>query len=268
MNKFARIPLLIIVTILTTIFTQAQIIPIYEAKVGGLMGGVQNGKWLTPAQVAPSLKDHEEYVLATWMGVEEGGVTFGTKPEIEEPCEDFYFMKLELEIDTGIAIGSGAKWNIVPRTPKAINLKDPVYVSMVSTFLKTKKTPKPQVKITQAYRVDLEGDGQEEVLIAATRYISNDTSDANKGDYSFVMLRKIVGGKVQNMLLDGEFYNSFKDFSAPNTYEFSGVADLNGDGKMEIIVHSHYYEGSSSWIYEMKAGKPVNVKELNVGCGV
>ncbi len=40
------------------------------------------------------------------------------------------------------------------------------------------------------------------------------------------------------------------------------LADLSGDGKMEIVLGINYYEGDRNIIFEMKNGKPIKVLEL------
>lgn len=51
----------------------------------------------------------------------------------------------------------------------------------------------------------------------------------------------------------------------PNTYDLTSILDLNGDGSMEIVVYSYYYEGSFTTVYELKDGKAKTV--LDAGCG-
>jgi hypothetical protein len=41
----------------------------------------------------------------------------------------------------------------------------------------------------------------------------------------------------------GEVYPKPDESVAPNVYQVTAVLDLNGDGKLEVIVHSFYYEG-------------------------
>ncbi|MEP7037653.1 MAG: hypothetical protein ABI891_04870, partial [Acidobacteriota bacterium] len=124
------------------------------------------------------------------------------------------------------------------------------------------------IKITQAFRVDLEGDGREEVLLTATSYVKNITSHAEKGDYSLIVLRKLVGKTVKNIILTGEFVTKRITFGAPGKYELSAIADLNGDGRMEIVVYGKYYEGDWVETYETTNNVPVKVKKLDAGCGV
>ncbi len=244
--------------------SQKQVVLIVELKLSGLIGGVQNGKWLTVKQIALKLKATTEFSLIGWNGIEEGGVTVGKRGEIEDVCQNFYRMKFDLTLDSGVAIGSNAKWNPMPRVPKTID--SAAYKNIIAGVLKTKGLAKTTVKTEQAYSVDLEGDGKDEVILVSTFYKNGLASNANVGDYSFVLLRKIVGKTVQNIVVTGDFINRNIDFGAPNQYVLSSIADLNGDGKMEIIIYGEYYEGSWAEIYEIKGNKPTKV--LETGCVV
>lgn len=251
-----------------TILGQTAVVPVVELHNRGLLGGVQNGKWVAPTKFSSKLKAESEFVLVGSKGVEEGGVTLGKKGEKEDVCQDFTRYEFELKQENGIAIGSGAKWNPVPRMPKAIDKNNATYKTAVANFLKKKGIAQPNVRITEAFRIDLEGDGTEEVVIAATYYKGGLTSDAKVGDYSVILLRKAVGKTVTDHLLMGDFVLKNVEFGAPNEYHISAIADLNGDGKMEVVYYGNYYEGDSAGAYEMRNGKPVMIKEFEIGCGV
>src|SRR5436309_1558132 len=83
-----------------------------------------------------------------------------------------------------------------------------------------------------------------EVQISATNYSSKDDSVPMRspaGSYSCVLLRRVVAGKVETQMFEGEFhpkaYVSKDDsFDAPSAYKVVAVLDLDGDGKMEIVV--------------------------------
>ena len=149
----------------------------------------------------------------------------------------------------------------------------------VRDFLKVRGVADPKVRITRILRIDLDGDGEEEVLVNATNYFtdekSNDSSAApfpeapihapQSGNYSIVILRRVVDGNVRTELVAGEVYAKPNESVAPNVYDLAAVLDLNGDGKLEVIVHSFYYEGGETTIYRCGPKKAEAV--LSVACG-
>jgi len=80
------------------------------------------------------------------------------------------------------------------------------------------------------------------------------------------MIERVVEGKREAELVDGEFYPKAKTDSAPNKFEIAALADLNGDGKIDIVVRSAYYEGDeiSVFAYQQSGARKV----LSVGCGL
>jgi len=235
-----------------------------------LLGGAQNGKWITAEKTTALLKDKTEFKIINFNGIGKGTV-FGTKGERQGVCLEIPVINLpETESDNPdenvrFALGANAKWDPFPRVPQAISLTDKTYTKSVAKFLRTKGIAKTKIVITQAYQIDLEGDGRNEIIIAGNYYKRGMSEEQNAGDYSFVLLKKIVKGKHRNILMGGEFFTSkllqSGDFDPPNNREISAIADLNGDGKMEFVLWDIYYEGNRSVVFEMKSGKPVKVLE-------
>lgn len=263
-----RILTTILFIISTVILANGQqtVVPIIEVKVGGLLGGVQNGKWLDAKTTFEMLNGEKSYSLFGIKG--RVGELTATVESPDVPCEEFYYVKNDLDVREGIGVGTNRNWNIVPRTPRAISLTDKTYLKIVSDILRANGLPKSKPRIEQAVRVDLEGDGVDEVLLTAGSYTGNIQPNAAAGNYSFVLLRKIVGGKVKNIIIAEEYVKKRIEFGAPSRFEISAIADLNGDGKMEFVLYGEYYEGSEAGVYEMKGDQAVEVKELSAGCGV
>lgn len=239
--------------------------PIVDAETGFLLGGTVNKFWINAAQVAPLLKGGEQYRLYGVGGYV--GTVKGSKAESAgAPCDETQVLTLSPQVRvTGPIIGSGGPWKAMPRVVRSQSTTQPVYLDAVAAVLKDNGIANPTVRITQLLRVDLDGDGVTEVLISANNYVDGVKPSALAGDYSVVLLRKVINGQVQTTMLEGDFYPDAADFAAPNNFNISAIADLNGDGNMDIAVHGEYYEGAWTSIYEVKGAKATEV--LVEGCG-
>ena len=250
----------------------AELHPIVAVEFGYFFGATVNGKWIKAEDAAKSIPDettYRIYGLTQPLGEVKGG-----KPKaVEDVCTDTLTVSLSSKPEKGV-IALAAPWNALPRKPQVIDPTQKVYVDAVSDFLKTRGIEQPQVKMESILRVDLDGDGEDEVLISATNYFSKDNRVPMRspaGSYSMVILRRVVAGKVETQLVEGEFYpkayvSDDASFNAPNVYKVIAVLDFDGDGKMEIVVRSDYYEGGATTIYRCN---PKKVEELlSVACGV
>ena len=251
--------------------------PIVEVQNGYLFGATADGKWIKAEEAAKALRGettYRIYGLTQSLGEAKGGKP---KPAEEEVCSDLLTVSLSSQPEKG-AIALAGPWNALPRKMQILDATQQVYVDAARDFLKTKGIDKPKVKIESILRVDLDGDGEEEVLISATNYFRKDESVPMRSpaaSYSMVLLRRVVAGKVETQLVEGEFHpkaypgkgtDDDASFDAPNAYKVIAVLDLDGDGKMEIVVRSDYYEGGATTIYRCN---PKKVEELlSVSCGV
>jgi hypothetical protein len=252
--------------------TASDLHPIVEVQSGYLFGAASDGKWLKAEESARSVKADTTYQIYS-LTAKLGEATGSAPKSVDEPCPNTMEVTLSEKPEDGV-IALAAPWNALPRKPRMADTTQQVYVDAVRDFLKTKGIEQPKLKIESIVRVDLDGDGEEEVLISATNYFSKKDRVPMRspaGSYSMVLLRRVVAGKVETQLVQGEFYpkayvSSDGSFNAPNAYSVIAVLDLDGDGKMEVVVASNYYEGAETTIYRCDPKKIEAL--LSVACGV
>ena len=250
----------------------ADLHPIVEVQSGYLFGAISDGKWIKADETAKLLTDetaYRVYGLTQALGDAKGGKP---KPLEGAPCEETLTVSLSPKPEKGV-IAIAAPWNALPRKPKVTDTTQQAYVDAVRDFLKTKGIDQPKVKIDEILRVDLDGDGEEEVLISATNYFGKKDRIPMRspaGSYSMVLLRQVVAGKAETQLVAGEFHpkayiSKEGSFDAPSAYKVIATLDLDGDGKLEIVVDSNYYEGQEITIYRYDPKKSESL--LSVACG-
>lgn len=245
----------------------AKVYPIVSMDLSALIGGTVNGKWVDYDDIKGHLKGGEKYRIYSMTKYLGEGI--GSKPNDEQPGPSpTVEIKSKSKI-SGAAFGVAGGWNALPRIPRIASNKQKVYMNEVNSILKKKKLTNAKVNITQVIRVDLDGDKQDEVLISAVtprEEYAREGPQAKSGDYSFVFMRKIVKGKVKTIMINGVFYSKDHDFEtdpvAPDKYKVAAVLDLDGDGKMEIIIRGEYYEGIYYMVYKLNGSV---LKE--VACG-
>lgn len=245
-----------------------------------LVGAAQNGKWIKETDVAPNFGKTEKYLGFDSLKNKKSFEIFGTSGETGCGARQYYFGKTNkipenIYDDTTtlkpiLAIGANANWNPLPRTATKIGLTNKTYQKVALGFLRTKGIIAKTIKLERAFSVDLEGDGSEEIFLEAT---VNTTKNGDlvwmerAGNYSFVMMRKMVGGKPKDFLVEGNFNPRKEPVEGYHVeYDLTAFADLNGDGKLETVVEGTYsYAGTSTEIYE--SDKNALKEVLAVECG-
>ena len=135
--------------------------------------------------------------------------------------------------------------NAQPRLPRMQSLNQESYQRAAAGLLRAQGLNIERAQLTQLMRVDLDGDGVEEVLFSArSRPNYGDTPEEKRGDYSLIGLRYVDGGQVKTVTLASSVSTKDVAFAAPYKFEIMSCVDVDGDGKMEIAGANNYYEGN------------------------
>ena len=161
----------------------------------------------------------------------------------------------------GVAIS--APWELQPHLFEAIN-DDGTYAQFAKELLANRGLNVDNPVIKQLYRLDIEGDGINEVLAVA-----EDTSNqflTTNGDYSIVFLRKVVQGEVATAVLESTVITDAENQWYVG-YTIGAVADLNNDGKMEMVINSADLEGFGVAVWEYANDDLGPIMLFQTGCG-
>ena len=241
--------------------------PIVDATSGFLLGGSHNGQWLDAFAIMPSLQDGERSYLLYAGSTFEGQINVSppTTP-LEGPCGGTPAVSFPDNGDHSGRIAIVARWDPASRQPQSLPLDTPVYVEAIAQLLQAQGISEPEVQLTSVDRIDLEADGVDEVLITAARLtgLGSGLPTAAAGDYSLVVLRKVVGEDVASIPLAMTVFTEDIELADPVQYSVLAMLDLDGNGNLEIVLEGRYFEGRFVTVYEIN-GQDVEAV-LTVGC--
>ncbi|WP_156372664.1 hypothetical protein [Deinococcus sp. Leaf326] len=251
--------------------------------LGGWQGnGRQGGRWLTDAQVAARLGPAATY--QAWTLGRATGTARGSRPgSMGEPCEQTLSTRMSpVPPEGALRVYLPAGLRAVPRPVQVLPPSNPTYTEIIRADLRRRGVAQPRVRVTGLTRTDLDGDGTQEVLIEA-RYFREEGPEGTAfspppagqpGDYSLLLVRFVREGRAVTSTLAAylgpkQAWDSGSDQPMPmaNLYRLAGVADLDGDGRMELIVYSAYYEGQGFAVYSWTPVGGAKLR-LETGCGV
>jgi len=248
---------------------------------GLLLGASINGEWVSDGDLQQDRKYHDFRIwggegvqLYSLLKKEGEGVALALPEDHEEdgmPPDPARFLRVQVSAAKTHSVGcallavSGEK-DALPRAPVALGVKNEAYRNAVREYLESCGVQEDHPEITQIFRIDLEGDGVDEVLINAQNLLkpsdpafssgkslwktaqSGIIPARKKGAYSVILLRRVVQGKVETIPLAEMFSDSSR--SAFTLFKISQFADLDGDGKLEVILTSASSGRYACTVYE------------------
>jgi peptidoglycan hydrolase-like protein with peptidoglycan-binding domain len=242
------------------------LIPIIDADTNWLIGATEQGRWIDAPTAGP-LIGTQQYQFLTTMG--DSSTATGTimRSDLRDICPNLFTVELQPQIDrqNTIGIGSGATHALQPQPIAQLDLTSADYDNAITDALNVVGLSNPTIGLVQGFQTDIDGDGTQEVVLTAEHRADGTdhvTPSAKAGDYSAVMIVK--NGKATLVAYD--IQTKDVEFGAPLEFRVVGVADLNGDSRMDLVVRSSYYEGTTIIIYDLL---PEGSREaISTGCGV
>lgn len=229
------------------------------------LGGISDGKWLQREEFFNSgIVDFDGFEYDVYSKDINTGMATGRQPtnwmsgesiQGDKYEEDFCIIELYDEKNQTVSydIALKSEWNLFPRSYKEQSTEQEDYTTLVNNYLVEYGIENPDTSIKQIISVDLEGDGTEEILIAADNTIDDQFGQVRKGDNAVLIFRKVVDGEVKDQIVEQDI--RLNDDENPSYYRVlfrvETIADLDGDNVMEIIVRSWYYEGEAWSIYKL-----------------
>ncbi|MFC4456533.1 hypothetical protein [Deinococcus sonorensis] len=288
-TRFPRLRYALAVTLLSSLLGHAAAptpaVPILAGSGGDvayLLGAWAGGRWLADHAAVPQLEPATRY--RSWSLGKAVTSARGARPtSLGEPCDATLGTELHLPGPEGaLRLYLPERVQAAPRPVEVLPTANPAYAEVVRAELRRRGIARPQVQLTRLVRADLDGDGTQEVLIEA-RHFQGEAQQGSAlyppptgqpGDYSVLLLRSVWNGQAVTSTL-GAYLGPARrwdpESSAPmplaTLYRLVDVADVNGDGRMELVTYSAYYEGSGFGVYEWTPRQGAQLR-LETGCGV
>lgn len=224
-----------------------------------LVGGVLKGNgWLSGVQAARYIGNEMVYDFFSPNGSIQ---VQGNVLEFSPTCRNHYMRSSFVLPEPMVGVASG--WITEKRGTTDISTDDPFYVQAVAEWFGSQGNSPTEIHITRILQADIEGDGVDEVLLSASFFKEKTlTFSTETGDYSIVLMRKVIGNNILTIPLVKDYYVSSVpniEISYPNTYTLAEVVDLNGDGTLEVIVDVRRWEGWGAIVYRLDGQ---NVREV------
>jgi hypothetical protein len=142
-------------------------------------------------------------------------------------------------------------WGVTKGAVTELSADGQFYQQTVLDWLTAEGVTEPQLGTLQVFRVDVEGDGTDEIFISATP-LDESQHTTRAGDYSIVLMRKVAGNDAMTIPLVADFYISKElEITYPRTYFLANFIDLNQDGILEVVVGIQKWEGFGAVVYQI-----------------
>jgi hypothetical protein len=213
-----------------------------------LLGGASQDIWLAPYMSVSRFSGEVTYSLHT-LTQESKYFVWGKAPKISPTCQA-YSVATDAALDETGFVGVVDGWAITKRPVTEIAPNEQ-YQEVVMDWLSAEGVSAPEVDRLQVHRVDIEGDGVDEVFVSAT-HLDASQHTTKAGDYSIVLMRQVIGNEALTKLVLGDIYRSQEpELTYPRAYSLANFIDLNQDGRLEVVVDVRKWEGFGARVLQI-----------------
>lgn len=234
-----------------------------------------DGTWIGPPEPTVGSLSATSLDLPDGPAQVLGGLVAGPNEFFCAGDETGPTIDLGLELpDTPLSIGYDAvavtaDWPLQPRPVRQIGAAVPVYAEVGASLMADLVDTAAEGEVVQVVRVDLDADGDEEVLVSYERQQRPQFGGA--GDFASVYVRvPAADGTVDDRLVSSYVSRDPEElespFPTPGRVTVVAVADLNGDGVMEVALRDLFWEYGGISVYAFADGRLDLV--MSGGCGV
>jgi len=217
-----------------------------------LVGGSQNGSWVSAADMAGVLAGGTHYQLYSPFEFQDW-VT-GQELTFARICDE-HFISIDPSFSDQSGLGVSGEWTVLPRTPMELSTDLEVYLQAITAWQIEQAPSQPIPAIDKIWKVDLEGDGTDEVFLNGTHFAESTGHNVGPRDYSVVLMRTVIGSEVVTVELVGDYYSEEAVNYFPRTYNLEFIGDLNGDGRMEVVIGVSRWEGTGVMVFEINGAE-------------
>jgi hypothetical protein len=234
-----------------------------------LLGSVKGQHWIRDTQTVPN-RD-AKYVLWDLQGKQTTPGIGQVRAKQPEPCQQRFSVNVQPALHREQwLVATTTATNLRPRAVKAISTDNSTYQAIVRDHLKRAGVAQPNVNLIRITQADLDNDQHDEVILVAANGIRNSNlfpiPHGEPGDYGLVLVRKIVNGTVKTVVLAEDVFATQDDKRLPMFFDLVNVLDLNGDGKLEVVLFRANHDGYKTSVLEWNGAR--FIERLTTGCGL
>lgn len=241
--------------------------PIYDAFTGYLLGGVEENGWIDAGRTAAALIGGETYRVYTASA--SAGTATGSAPEARGGVCPGTVLSLSPAPAIEMSLGVGGDWDPAPRTPAILDATAVHRDAVANLLAQEGVTVDPiAVNVVQVWSVDVDGDGWEEAIIQAARLKEGGATPAvDAGDYAVIAMIKETDAGQRIVPVAINAFPEPQELAYPWRYYLPNILDLDGDGRLELVVSAARFEGQQTTVYVVDGDGTVR-SVLSAGCAL